>query len=170
MCVMACQQIGLRLQAMTGREIPAIRVDPRWYSDTPLEWDQDLLSLANLWFPQRLFERLPYPPEPRPLSRRQRERFFRPRTLVIGTSFSTQITRALIKYGVCDEVDLFYYFKTHQVFPSGTEKPIDPKTLDWEKDVFSHDVIILEENQFILERAGFGFVEAALEHLPRTQP
>ncbi len=73
------------------------------------------------------------------------------RILLIGTSFPTQMIQVLACFKVSNDLDYFYYFKSHEIYPGGTKAPFNPATLDWEK--------------ILLERAGFGFVEAALQHL-----
>lgn len=40
--------------------------------------------------------------------------------------------------------------------------------LDWERDVFSRDVVILEANESAIGTFGFGFIERALEELERA--
>jgi hypothetical protein len=50
-------------------------------------------------------------------------------------------------------------------YPDNVRREIVTSTLNWERNVFSKDVIIIEANETGLGKIGFGFVEDALKAL-----
>lgn len=160
-----CDRVGREMEELLGKKLPRVRLTNIRYSPIPEDTDKDLLDLANLWLPQLLYEELPYPRTLRPRDLMRLRDRYQPRVLVVGSSFSYLLVKYLDQFHLCSKLDLYYYFKSFQSLPSGEHGTLDPRKLDWDKDVFSHEVIILEINETILQAAGFGFVDAALQRL-----
>ena len=59
------------------------------------------------------------------------------------------------------------YFKDHFIPASPSSKPIKVprRPIDWEKDAFSADAVLLEVNEVQMDPTGCGFVEGAIQHL-----
>jgi hypothetical protein len=53
-------------------------------------------------------------------------------------------------------------------WPEGVYKDLDKAGLDWEKEVFTDDALILEVNMGIIEKVGHGFIEEAIRQLGGT--
>ena len=68
-------------------------------------------------------------------------------------------------YKVFGPMDFYYYFNTHHSFPGGKESPVDREHFDWENELLSKDVLIIEVSSTLVHEAGYGFVESALEAL-----
>jgi hypothetical protein len=134
--------------------------------------DSDLLNILNLlWFDKEESNRIPYPTvaiEPAPMNSR-------PTVLVVGDSFSFTLLDSLNLSKSIGEMDLLYYFKRHFHYPAkdyagymmdhtdAEVGPIHHSTLDWNRLLFSKDLVILEVNEIKLTKMSWGFVWRALE-------
>lgn len=140
------ERIGEQLR----RRVPRLQCAP--YVETPalrLE-DTDVLRICNLWSPERLMRPAFY-------SKARIMGSGPASVLIVGGSFN----RALIRYLNRARIDntLFYYYS--KLERRGRSMPIDKAALDFERQVFQKDVIIVEVNVEVIASLGFGFIEDA---------
>ncbi len=145
--------------------------DYKW-RDIPKGPDRDLSTMINIWFPQTTFSRTPYT-EP---EIEDQGNIFRPKVLVVGTSFLWSVFEVWERIGVYSRRFFFYYYNTNYYYyrdRKGSRKRgkhgINKSGLDWEKYVFSNDVIILEANQSLSHNLGFGFLEEFGERIQKNE-
>jgi len=124
--------------------------------------DKDLANLLNL----PSIDHITAHPTPHPtFSRLVPDGAVQPRVLFVGGSFVWTLTSIMDAQAVYKDRDMYYYFSKNGEWPENTFEPIDTLTHDWERDVFLHDIIIIEINESAVDEAGFGFVDAALKAL-----
>ncbi len=125
---------------------------------TPRKADQDLLEIANVWTTESFLQPQYYP---KTSVKKEGERY-KPSMLFIGTSFVWPMLKVMDRHRLYQRSSFFYYYSRNRKFPSGSYRKIDKATLDWEKDVFSHNMIAIEINESAIENAGSGFIADAL--------
>ncbi|MCU0847615.1 MAG: hypothetical protein MUD12_06975 [Spirochaetes bacterium] len=128
--------------------------------------DDDLAHVINVYDPSFSYGNYAYPDIPRPTTVKKN----RPRILIVGGSFNRQLIDLMFRYGLYDQMDLFYYYSKIQTLPASfidDSKPIDKSKLDWEKDIFSKDIIFIETNEEAISKMGRGFIEDAYKNAMR---
>jgi len=90
---------------------------------------------------------------------------YRPRALMVGDSFAFLPVKILKHHRVFKGITLYFYYSTEYVYPRGGKRRIDKGSLNWEERVFSNDAIIMEINEIMIDRVGWGFIEDALKQL-----
>ncbi len=163
-CVVAAE-VMRRFESQTGAHYPAMPCSPAPISDVPWSQDNDLSGLSNLWSINAFNQPLPYPE----VSPSRDSLTTLPTVFSVGSSFMWSILYYLDAYHAYGSRDFFYYFKTKHSFPSNKKAVVDPRTFDWEKEVFSKDLVLIEINQYSLEDLGFGFVQGALRYLKQQK-
>jgi len=162
-----------RLARTSGVPIPLPEIASVNYAQ-PVGTDEDLELLLNLlWVVPRGKRQTPYPVvETDAVPMNERRDF-----LLVGDSFSFTLVDALNISRVARTVDLFYYFKRLYSYAGEDDPefprshvdadagPIDYTNLDWQRFLFSKDVVILEMNQILIPERGWGFIDAALQAL-----
>jgi hypothetical protein len=134
------------------------------WDDRPRLHDKDLAELINVWDPSPTFEKMPYP-RSRSVRDGSEER---PKAIIIGSSFVWPLLYYFDRHKIFSRRDFYYYFKTNHTWPPKAPVPIDPQTIDWEGKVFSRKAIVIEINQAVVNQAGFGFIDQALDRLNDT--
>jgi alginate O-acetyltransferase complex protein AlgJ len=166
------------LLAAVNAQLPGEMPGPD-YRDVVMEpprgTDTDLADLLNLWRNPTLKVPAPYARVVAP----DRALDERPDVLVVGDSFALTLIDALRAGRVSGKLDFLYYFKRHFDVPSG-DAPIsygsvpnarlDHRSMDWDRLLRDKQIIVLEINQIMLAKHGWGFVEAALEALGQPTP
>jgi hypothetical protein len=150
-------------EQLAGCDLPGLTIRGATVDFKPrkAEAETDIADLLNL--ASHVVNRKPLP---RPLLENEPWTGVRkPRYLLVGDSFLFQVHMVLEALNLYDTLDMFYYFSKWYQHPGGQEKPIDKDNVDWEGQVFSHDVIILECNEVQLFMADHGFVLRALHAL-----
>jgi hypothetical protein len=85
-----------------------------------------------------------------------------PDILFVGDSFMHTIL-AIMEHGpMYKSRDLYYYYNTAFKKPENTAVPINRDAIDWERDIFSKDIIVIEVSQTGIPELGFGFIEDAV--------
>lgn len=125
---------------------------------TPRGSDRDLLDILNLWWPPEKY------PVPRvKVTRDSPDSTFRPRVLVEGGSYNYPLLGNLVGHGLVSSCDFFNYYSWIVHYPDPTLTHVKIEKLNWEKEVFGKDVIVLEINEMYitddLDRVGSGFLK-----------
>jgi hypothetical protein len=133
--------------------------------DRPAYHDSDLLRLANLWY-EAPFHR----PAPRVQAKRIQQEDARPwRLLTIGSSFCWELMRQFDNSGALSNQEFLYYFHRRTKHPSSRGKNFDHSRYNVWNELKARDLVVIEINEAVLERAGFGFPERVLESLARSE-
>lgn len=146
------------------RRWPRISIDGVRVDDQPSKSDLELASLMNLIRPPS------HALTPHPQLRWTGATNPPARLVLVGGSFS-EIPLYLMNEGhVFGEMDYYrYYHRSLTSYPAIVTNPVDVSKIDWNNDIFSHNVVVIEINE-----AMFGdgrnthytaFVEDALRHL-----
>ena len=129
-------------------------------ASTPEGSDADLVNLANLLFPRVLYRDL-YSSN---ISAVPNPSLQRARIVIIGSSFSWNLEKLLIKVLKTPRPLLLFYFRKKFDRPTRRWKGIKAESLDWER-LLSADLVILEMNEAAINGKGYGFPKAALKYL-----
>lgn len=140
--------------------------EPLHWQELPNGADRDLLEIANLLWPHRQLEPAPYVVEP--TTEILEAEVYRPKMLMVGTSFSFAVLDQLKKYKAVSDAKLFFYYRTAR-YLSGRMVGLNRGKIDWENDIFTNDVIVIEENVSGMGRAGFSFVSDAIKQLRQSK-
>lgn len=167
-----------RITLTSGPSIPLPEIASVNYAQ-PIGTDEDLELLLNLlWIVPRGKRLTPYPvveTDAVPMNERRN-------VLLVGDSFSFTLIDALNISRVARTMDLFYYFKRTYSYAGQDEPelprshveadvgPIDYASIDWQRFLFSKDIVILEMNQILIPERGWGFIDAALQALDAASP
>ncbi len=134
--------------------------DPPVVDNEPIGTDRDLADLMNLWDNTVTNGATPHPL----LKTTGPKDAFRPTVAAIGDSFVWTISEVQNSVKLYQDLNVYYYFESKRHYPG----PIEPNAreqIDWERDFFSKDIIMIETNEVALNTLGFGFVDAALQKL-----
>lgn len=147
----------------TMRNKPLVRpvCDPPETADTPRPFDRDLSDLANVWFPETFYDRLPYPPT-RELTESQPLKL-----MFVGGSFLWTVLDIFEQQKLYTEREMFYYFRRQFSFPSGTETRVRRRETNWSSQLPRFDAVILEINEAHINEAGGGFIGEAHKSLKK---
>jgi hypothetical protein len=144
----------LRAQGSSELELEC---EPIVIAAQPKGSDRDLADLANLWFEQALFQPTPY-------ARAhvvQRGHVRRPSVLFIGSSFLWQILDYENGHGLQSGNTFYYYYKARISYPGRARTALDHQRVDWERDVFRKQAVVIEINAAVIPNVGWGFLEDA---------
>ena len=164
--VAAClvtKELVKEIENQLGKKLNPVDCEPVEIENSPHIDDTDLLEIANLLFPQAATKPTPYVKAKRG---DKNSKNFKPKILIVGTSFSMTLTKRLIYYGITDEVELFFYYNRRQT-NNGDIRPFTPSKLDFEEEVLKYDAIIVEANISRLSPAGFDFPKDLIRHLKK---
>ncbi len=152
-----------RMEQLLGRRLVRMEVRKLIPSREPIGLDKDVARLGNILFTRSLFTGYIYP-ETYPVVQAGS---YRPDILMLGDSFCWNIIPYLEANSIFSRLNFYYYFNTDNSFPDKKHAPIDRTRINWDRDVFTRDIILIEINEIALNEAGYGFVEAALSALRR---
>ncbi len=139
----------------------------------PIRTDKDLAVLLNLYRFAPLDDLVPYPEVEinyQPVEKRAS-------VLIVGDSFSFTLADSFNQSRTMKKIDLLYYYKRHYDYPEEDipgyamnherydRGSINQRNLDWESLLLSKQIILLELNETLLKKYGFGFVGDALTFL-----
>jgi acetyltransferase AlgX (SGNH hydrolase-like protein) len=156
----ACS-VASEIQEFIRRElqIPSLGLGCERYvmRDGPTGSDRDLSDLANLWFEEELFQPTPYA-QARTIAHGKLQR---PSVLYVGSSFLWQILDYENHYGLQQRDTFFYYYKARVAYPGRKRTALEPEHVDWQRDVFAKQAIVIEINAAVVEHVGWGFLADA---------
>lgn len=150
------ERITEQLRALSGKDLPSMRVvgstSRRQLSDP----DNDLGDLAQLWTSRPLFD-----PQIHPVveTRIGKDPFD---LLLIGDSFVFPLIRHMNREGICRRLDIYYYYNRHLAYPKGMDVLLDKRNLDLLMELQGRTAAIIVVNEQLLPHIGFGFVRDAL--------
>lgn len=116
--------------------------------------ENDLALLLNLWTDPTK-ETYPHPRFQRIAGKNE----FKPNTLIVGNSFSELIAELLFNYDITGNLSRFYYYSSYTNYTAKKNGEIE--WLDWNKDIFKRDLIIVEINEGLWPGEN-GFTDDAL--------
>jgi hypothetical protein len=155
-------------RAWSGKAAPQLSCASLPMSFTP-SWtdaEMDAEDLLNVWQPVRNGGRFPRPR----LIQTQPEPVARPDVLIVGDSFGHQFAGILNNHQCLARLNFWYYFGTDYAFPEGKESSLDKARIDWKKDLFGRDIVIVLCNEIQLDSEAWGFMNAALAGLEGATP
>jgi len=171
--LLACREVVKQVNAAGFCSLPVPEVTSVKYLPA-LGSDNDLELLLNLlWFDKRRSPSVPYPEvavEAAPLDER-------PDFLVVGDSFSFTVVDSIRYARLSRNVDLLYYNKRlysylaeettdyaadHTAAEVGPVSELPP---GWESRLADAEIVILEINEILLNKRGWGFVEDTVSRL-----
>lgn len=163
-CLVAAEAMR-RFEDQTGERFPAMSCGPLKTHPLPIAQDMDLATLSNLWFPQTFNEPLSYV-KPKPSNDGASKI---PTMASVGSSFMWSILHYLDAYKVYQERNFYYYFNTKFTYPPTKPRPINRKTFDFEKEILSKDLFLIEVNESVIHSVGFGVLPRLVKHLVATR-
>lgn len=150
-----------RMEQLTARdmidlELAAINVD-----EVPTGSDRDLAELLNLWHPP-----VSYTAVHPQITTNPQGNEHRPSILIEGGSFSNHLIDIIGTNQVFSTLDYYFYYNYHNFYqdnsiPQGIGYL---NRVDWENEVFAHDIIIVEMNEQTINQFSKGFIHDALAH------
>ena len=146
-----------------GHSYEGLNCQPVVTEPLPRQPDLDLLEIANVLYPKQLYRPAPYVEIPQgPINDPAKM----PKVLFVGTSFSFSILSTLKKWGIIDDHRLYFYY--NQVHDKAGSQYLIKWKIDWEKEVFANDLIVIETNVANTGIAGFDFLRDALKRLRKS--
>jgi hypothetical protein len=124
----------------------------------------DLVEIANLLEPEKLYRAAPYlTNHPHPTLRKPRK------ILMIGTSFLFGLERQLLQHGIADSTTLLFYFRQSRQSGQGNFRAYKSKSLS-AQEILSYDAIIVDANVAGPGILGYGFLSHARSALGVSAP
>jgi alginate O-acetyltransferase complex protein AlgJ len=146
-----------------GINIARVELDGVTVDNKPQGSDRDLAALLHTIFMPTDY------PTPHPFFRRFPADIKPAGSIVIvGGSFNHRIVNMLNEQKIFAQMDFYYYYRRDlRTFPKDIkrEKAFSVEKLDWEKDIFSRDIVVLEINEAVFQG---GHVDAFLEDALRN--
>lgn len=164
------RQLVKTIEELRQEDLVNIEMAGIGLTDGPQGTNRDLVNGLNVWFPPIDYI-APYPY----LSLVKNGRETRPSILLIGGSFNWQLLEILGVSEVFSKLDIFYYYNRKTSYPRGYMREIT--RIDWQKEIFSTDVIVLEVNESKVYSVGQSnkpneihdnFIDDALKELGKT--
>ncbi len=154
------EEIMQTLEKKLNKPLRHLVCKPRAVDNNPIGTDRDLSELLNIWT-----EKVIDGPTPHPiLSLAGKKNAYQPRVAAVGDSFIWTLAAVAEPVKLYKDHDIYYYFESRRKYPAAAESNAKEK-IDWPKDFWSKDVIIIEINEVALNTIGYGFVDAALKEL-----
>lgn len=151
--------------ALTEKSLGVLRIQGMTVDHMPTGSDADLAKLLNLAIP-------PYDyavPHPSIVNHQALQRL--DRATFVGGSFTWIALDIINRANIFDRIDFYYYYKlTLNSFPSQESRPIDTARIDWDKDIFTSQLLVLEVNEAAFQMEYLpAFISDILQHL-RNKP
>jgi hypothetical protein len=153
-----------RLKELTGKDLLQLRCEKVSVDCRTTGTDNDLGDVLNVWTPWVTKGPTPHPHllgTPGTWS---------PDVLWVGDSFSDALTELMDKYHVYRRRDTLFLFLRKTTYPERKTYPVDKANFDWEQELLTRDVVIIQINEAQLSDLGYGFVQAALVFLRGQTP
>jgi hypothetical protein len=145
-----------KIWQLTGKKISNVYCMSVDYDNIPTGTDRDLLNLLNLWVGPDTY------PAPHPVFTANGDGSeIKPSILLVGASFTFQILNIISENKIFSDEKFYYYYKQEWL----SHTPLEPTGINWDHEVFSNDVIVLEVNESNVHNFGFGFIQDAYARL-----
>jgi alginate O-acetyltransferase complex protein AlgJ len=157
----AAREILETADRLSSRDIPGIVLESVVIDRNPRGSDRDFADLLNLVSAPLGYE-VPHPViVPEHLPRRDL------RAVFVGGSFLDLPMKILAQTEIFEQLDQYFYFdlilRRHS---EGEEGPIERDEIDWEAEIFSADVVVLEANIALFASEYITkFLDDAMRHL-----
>jgi hypothetical protein len=156
-------EILQRLKELSGKDLLQLQCRGVSVDCQTTGTDNDLGSVLNIWTPWVTKGPTPHP------HLLGRPGTWSPDVLWVGNSFSDALTELMDMYRVYRRRDTLFNFLRRTTYPEGKTRPIDRANFDWQHELLTRDVVVIEVNEAQLSEVGYGFVRGALEFF-RKQP
>lgn len=161
---LAAREVAAQLSLGWNEQIPPLLCEQYRLENTPRATELDLIEIANLLRPEKLYRAAPYLTEhPRPVLKKPRK------ILLIGTSFLFGLERQLLQHGIADSTTLLFYFRQSRKNGTGNFRGFSRKSLTAE-EILSYDAIIVDANVAGPGILGYGFLSHARSALGIAAP
>jgi hypothetical protein len=153
-----------RLKELSGRDLLQLRCEAVSVDCRTTGTDNDLGDVLNLWTPWATKGPTPHPHllgTPGTWS---------PDVLWVGDSFSDALTELMDKFRVYRRRDTLFLFLRKTTYPERKTYPVDKAKFDWQQELLTRDVVIIEINEAQLSDLAYGFVQGALEFFRGQTP
>jgi alginate O-acetyltransferase complex protein AlgJ len=164
-CFIATNAFIKKLQDLTGKDIQPINCTKITIDKKPLGSDKDLVELLNL-----VKTPTNYIVPHLNLSTEPNDKYVKFNILFEGGSFTFGMLDILYNNSIFKKMSFYFYYHDKYSYPQdGTNGVIDKNIIDWERDIFKNDIIILELNQFAINaNMGSGFIQDAIRELKQA--
>jgi hypothetical protein len=158
------EQLIEKIEALKGLSLSHLTFSEVKLDRKPEGSDKDLASLLHLLFPP--YDYITPHPDIKAVSA---QNDFRGDIVFVGASFSAQVFDILCMNGIFRSTDSYFYYRNSlRTFPYDKvrESAFKVENIDWERDFFKKDIIVLEINE-IAFKSGYiyAFLTDALRHL-----
>lgn len=161
---LAAREVASELSRSWSEEIPPPLCEQYRLEMPPKGPELDLIEIANLLEPEKLYRAAPYLTDhPRPTLRKPRK------VLLIGTSFLFGLERQLLQHGIADSTTLLFYFRQSRQSGQGNFRAYKSKSLS-AQEILSYDAIIVDANVAGPGILGYGFLSYARSALGVSAP
>ena len=153
------------IEALTDHSIGRLSLQRLDIDHTPREEDNDLADLLNLIFPPYNY------PVPHPTIVREGSTQSLGKAVFVGDSFFWAVLDILNRTHTFQTMDAYYYYK-HSLtsYPTKTSREIDVSQIDWNNDILTSQVLVLEINEINFSNEYVtAFLSDILRHL-RANP
>lgn len=150
-----------KIEQLSSKRMVNLELSKVNYDVEPMGTDCDLANLVNIWYPPSNYSS-PHPIITKKISGDE----YKPTILMEGESFANHFINILNQNNMIEKIDFYYYYHDHNLFTKGNVTFLgEIKNLDWERDVFNHDIIIVEMNEQRIPKIQQGFMQDALRKL-----
>ena len=153
-----------QLRELTGKDLMQLRCRRVSVDHQTTGTDNDLGDVLNIWTPW-----VTKGPTTHPDLVATPGKWKDPDVLWMGDSFSNTLTDLMDKHGVYGRRDTLFVFLRQITYPGGKTRLIEKANFDWEQELLTRDVVIIEINEAQLHKLAYGFVQGALVFF-RNQP
>jgi alginate O-acetyltransferase complex protein AlgJ len=138
----AAERLLKMIETLTSQSIGRLSLQHLEIDHTPTGRDKDLAEILNLMFPPYNYL------VPRPTIVREGPAYHLGKAVWVGGSFIWAILDILNGTNIFQTMDAYYYYKLLlKSYPAKTSRQIDVSQIDWDKDILTSQVLVLETNE-----------------------
>jgi hypothetical protein len=151
------------IEALTSQSIGRLSLQHLEIDHKPsVKEDKDLADLLNLIYPPYNYL------VPHPTIVREGSTHHLGKAVFVGGSFMWPVLDILNHTNIFQAMDAYYYYKLLlKSYPAKTDRPIDVSQIDWNEDILTSQVLVLEINETNFSGEYLpAFLSDILRHLP----